>query len=592
MTLPQIFAVSIFVIVMALMVWGRLRYDLVACIGLMAGIGVGIVPYKDAFKGFSDDIVIIVASALVISAGVARSGILVSLLRLVTPYLKSTQSQVIVLVTAVGVLSAIVKNIGALAMLLPIAFQFARRSGQSPSVFLMPMAFASLLGGIVTLVGTSPNVIVARVRGEITGEPFEMFDFTPVGILIAAAGIAFLCVGYRLLPRNRQGAGGLSDALESKDYVTEARVGEKSPMIGKTISDLMGRAEPGVTLISLISGKRQPVALFPDVEIDEGDILLFRGEQGALDNLVKEAGLLLEGDDRPTESEKSAGKSMSIEVVIAPDSILIGSGAGLANLHQRYGINLLAVGRSGEKLNQRLRDIQLRMGDTLVIRGAERSLTENLVELGLLPLAARTITLGEARRGWVALSILAVAIVLLAMNLLPVALTLFGAAGLMILLGALPVREAYDKIEWPILIMFAALIPLSDSLSTTGTTKLIADGLSVAGANLPPWGALALVMAGSMAVTPFLNNAATVLVVAPIGAVYAKTLGYNIDPFLMAVAIGAACDFLTPIGHQCNTLVMGPGGYKFIDYPRLGAPLSLLVLVLGVPLIMIFWPLK
>jgi di/tricarboxylate transporter len=447
MTTPQILSIAIFALVMVLMVWGKLRYDLVAGIGLMAGVAVGIVPVEGVFKGFSDDILIIVGSALIISAGIARSGILLSLLRYVTPWLTSTQAQVIFLVTTVGVLSAIIKNIGALAMLLPIAFQFARKTGQSASVFLMPMAFASLLGGIVTLVGTSPNVIVARVRGELTGTPFSMFDFTPVGIWIAIAGMIFLFFGYRLMPRDRRSATALSDALESKHYVTEARLAETSPMIGKTISDVMSRAEAGVTLISLITAKARPVALFPDVRLNEGDIMILRGEQSALDHLIKEAGLSIEGDDRPTDTEDPQDKSISIEVVIEPNSVLIGSGARLANLYQRYGINLLAVGRSGEKIDKRLRDIQLAMGDTLVIRGAESVLSAQLPSLGLLPLAERTITLGEVRRGWIALTILAVTIVVLAFNLLPVALTLFAAAGLMILSGALPVREAYDKIE-------------------------------------------------------------------------------------------------------------------------------------------------
>lgn len=593
MTTPQIISISIIAAVIGLMVWGRWRYDIVAGLGLLAGVATGIIPVKDAFKGFSDEIVIIVGSALVVSHGISRSSLFLSMLSRATPLMKSTQSQVIFLVTTVGVLSALVKNIGALAMLLPIAFQFARKNNKSASVFLMPMAFASLLGGIVTLVGTSPNVIVSRVRAELTGKPFTMFDYTPVGIFIALAGIAFLCVAYRIIPRDRRGATALSEALKIDHYVTEASIGEKSKLAGKHLSELLGRAQAGVTVVALLRGKTRHMALFPDTTLRPGDILILRGESEQLAHLVKEADLTLEGKDRLEQDEEREGDDIiSVEVVVSPGSPLIGSAARLAGLYHTYGINLVAVGRSGAKLTGRLRDIRLQLGDVLVLQGAESTIPQHLSDLGLLPLAERSLMFGDTTPGWIALAILAVTMTSLALGLVPVALAFFAAAGGMILFGAVPVREAYDEIEWPILVMFAALIPVSDTLSTTGATGLIAEALSNAGRHLPAWGCVALVLSGAMAVTPFLNNAATVLVMAPIGATFAKNLGYNPDAFLMAVALGAACDFLTPIGHQCNTLVMGPGGYKFSDYPRLGAPLSLLVIVMGVPLIMFFWPLK
>lgn len=591
MTLPQIYAIGIVVAIMALMLWGRIRYDIVAGMGLVAAVAVGIVPAKDMFKGFSDDIVIIVGSALVVSAAIARSGVFDTALRYLLPWLTTTQAQVAALVVAVGALSAVVKNIGALAMLIPIAFQFARTRNCSPSVFLMPMAFASLLGGVVTLVGTSPNVIVSRVREELTGQPFSMFDFTPVGIWIAVAGIAFLCIGYRLLPRDRRGSGSLADALEATDYVTEASVGEGSSFEGRTLSELRGRALAGVRVTSLMRAQRA-VAPLPDTRLRAGDILILTGPSSALEKLVKEASLSLVGEDRPTETGEPGDETQVVEAVVGPESALIGRGARLADLHARHGVNLLAVGRSGESLNERVRDIGLRMGDVLVLQGPTSLLPQKIAELGLMPLAQRQIALGDRSPGWIAVAVLTATILALALHLVPVPVAFFCAAGAMIVFGALPVKEAYRAIEWPILVMFAALIPLSDALSSTKATQLIADLLSHAGGMLPGWGAVALILFAAMLVTPFLNNAATVLVMAPIGATYAKNLGYNVDPFLMAVAIGAACDFLTPIGHQCNTLVMGPGGYKFSDYARLGAPLSILVLVLSVPLILMFWPLR
>jgi di/tricarboxylate transporter len=592
MTWHQSLSVAILVGMMGLFVWGRLRFDIVAGLALLAAVIAGVVPAKDAFKGFSDDIVIIVGSALVVSAAVARSGVIERALRHASPYLQSLQMQVAALVVSVGLLSAFVKNIGALAMLMPIAFQLARKGNRSPSVFLMPMAFAALLGGIVTLVGTSPNVIVARVRGEITGTPFAMFDFAPVGLGIAIAGIAFLCVGYRLLPRDRRGAAGLDEALAIKTYVTEARIGPKSRLVGGTLTDLKAIGGDAVAVTALVRGGKRMAPLLPDAKMRADDVLLIKGSPATLDRLVKDGGLVLDGRDRQPAGEDPSHAVTSAEAVIGPDSVLIGRSAGEIALNRHYQVNLLAVGRSGETIKERLRDVALKLGDIIVLQGRQPVLPSRMTELGLLPLAERTITLGTDQRGWIAMAVLAATILVLALGLVPVALAFFAAAVLLVLFGAIPAREAYEAVEWPILVMLAALIPVSDALTTTGTTEVMATWLSHLGASLPGWGSVALILVAAMAVTPFLNNAATVLVMAPIGAGFAANLGYKPDAFLMAVAIGAACDFLTPIGHQCNTLVMAPGGYKFTDYPRLGAPLSLLVILLGVPLILLVWPLK
>ncbi len=592
MTTPQLLSVSLVAAMMAAFLWGRLRYDIVAMLALLAGVAVGIVPTGDAFKGFSDDIVIIVGSALVLSAAVARSRVIERLLTKVAPNIGSTQAQVALLVVIVAVMSAIIKNIGALAMMLPIAYQLARKGGISPSVFLMPMAFASLLGGIVTLVGTSPNVIVARVRAELGGQPFGMFDFTPVGIIVALAGCAFLAVGYRLLPRDRRGAVSLDQAIEIKDYVTEAVVVEKSALAGKTVGGLKTMSGGDIQIVAILRGERRLQTPLPDAGLQAGDTLLLRGEAAVLERVIAEGGLDLVGKNRPTEKRDSLDPDLVSEAIIGPDSGLIGQSAGDMGLHARFGVNMIAISRSGERFSQRLRDIRLRAGDIVVIQGDEKLLPEKLVELGLLPLADRLVALGSTRRAVLTVSIALAAVVALAAGLAPVPLVFFSAAVLLIALRCVPLREAYQSIDAPILLMLAALIPLSDSLRTTGATDVFAGWLAQIGSGLPGWAAVTLIMAAAMAVTPFLNNAAAVLVMAPIGAGFAAKLGYNPDAFLMAVAIGAACDFLTPIGHQCNTLVMGPGGYKFSDYPRLGAPLSLIVLAVAVPMILLVWPLK
>ena len=590
MTTPQILAVSILVVMMGLFLWGRFRYDLVGALALLAALAAGIVSPKEAFSGFSDDIVIIVASALVVSAAVGRSGVMEHALRQVAPYARTTRSQVVVLVGTVTVLSAIIKNIGALAMLIPVAFQIARRSGKSPSVFLMPMSFGALLGGIITLIGTSPNIIVSRVRGEIVGEPFKMFDFAPVGLGLAAAGVAFLAFGYRLLPRDRRGAATLDEALDIKDYITEAAIPDGSPLAGQTVSDLKRLAEGDVTVTTIVRNNTQSLSPLPDATLKAGDIVLLEGEPDALERVVARAELKLEAERRAVEAADPSHEIGLVEAVIGPNSLLIGHSARRLAVHERFQLNILAVSRSNKRFTERLRDIRLRAGDVLVLQGDLDIVPERMRELGLLPLAERALQLGSARRAWLTVAIVAATVVLLAFSVVPVAVAFFGAAAFLILFGALPIREAYDSIEWPILVMLATLIPVSDALRTTGTTDLLSGWLTHVAGGLPPWGALTLILVAAMAVTPFLNNAATVLVMAPIAAGFATGLGFKPDAFLMAVAIGAACDFLTPIGHQCNTLVMGPGGYKFGDYARLGLPLSIIVIVVGVPLILAVWP--
>jgi len=591
MTLPQIFSFSIIAATMALFVWGRLRYDLVALLSLLAAIAAGIVPTDKAFSGFSDDIVIIVACALLVSAAVGRSGVIEDALVRVAPYLTTRSIQVAVLVGTVTALSAFVKNIGALAMLMPVAFSLARKTNASPSIYLMPMAFGSLLGGIVTLVGTSPNIIVARLRAELVGEPFGMFDFTPVGLGLAVAGVVFLSFAWRLLPRDRKGASTMDAAFTLEGYTTEASVPETSPTVGKTIGELEAMAD-GVAVFMLERGRSRRLVPSDNTKIKAGDILLIEGEPTALDRVVDKAGLKLAREESGKPLDTPNDDIGVMEAIVSADSPLAGRTPMQERLDERHGVQVLAVSRSGKRITDRMRSVKLQGGDVIVLRGHLPTLPETLGALRCLPLAARDLRLGRRGRSMLPLSILVLAMAFVAANVIPVSIAFFTAAVAMLLLRALTLREAYEAIDWPILVMLGALIPVSESLRTTGGTELVAGLLSSVAQNLPSIGALGLIMVAAMAVTPFLNNAATVLVMAPIAASFAKSLGYSPDPFLMAIAIGAACDFLTPVGHQCNTLVMGPGGYRFGDYWRLGLPLSIMVVLAGVPLIALFWPFK
>ncbi|MBB4098547.1 di/tricarboxylate transporter [Sphingomonas kyeonggiensis] len=587
MNTPQLLSVGVLAGMMLLFIWGKFRYDMVAVIALLAALALGIVSPKQAFTGFSDDIVIIVASALVLSGAVQRSGVIERAMLVLQKRVTHVRSQLLLLSASVGLASALVKNIGALAMMIPVALQMSKRANVSPAAYLMPMSFASLLGGLITLIGTSPNIIVSRVREEMTGQPFGMFDYAPVGLGLTLVGLIFLRFGYRLLPRDRRAAPTLGEAINIEDYVTEAEIPAGSPAVDETVAAFRERHDGEITVTAILRSGIRSIP-FPDTTLKPEDVLILAGSPDSLERVIAGDRLELEGAGR--EKPEGSGEVGVIEAVIGTESALIGRTAGRLGLHERFGVNLIAVSRQGERLASRLGEIELVAGDVIVLQGPLDLLFERLSDLGCLPLAERTLRLGSARKGLLPLAILGAAMAATALGYVPVAVAFFAAAGAVILLGALPVREAYDHIEWPILVMLGALIPVSDSLRTTGASQIIGDGLSQLAATLPPWGAVALILAAAMAVTPFLNNAATVLVMAPIAATFAGQLGYRPEAFLMATAVGAGCDFLTPIGHQCNTLVMGPGGYRFGDYARLGAPLSLIVLVVGTPLILWVWP--
>lgn len=588
MTLDQALAFGLLAATIGLFLWGRLPYDLVALGALLAGVVLGVVPAASAFSGFSDDVVVIVGAALVISHAVARSGAVETLMRPLTPYLRGTAVQVPVLVGVTMLLSMVTKNVGALAILMPVALQLARRTGTPASALLMPMSFASLLGGIVTLVGTSPNIIVARVRQELTGQPFGLFDYTPVGLGIALVGFVFLSLGWRLLPTGRRGTPSLEAAFNIENYTAEARLPAGSPLAGKTVAALEALGDGEARVAVVVRERFRRFVPRPDWVLRPDDVLLLRGEPEGLERLVARAQLVLAGDG---QAPGQAGEISVVEGVVTAESPLAGHTPGQLSLQGRHGVTLLAVSRAGHSIQQRLSGLRLRPGDVIVLRGEAAAVPEALAGLRVLPLAERAIAFGHSRRSWLPLLVLAAAMALVATHVLPVAVAFFSAAVVLLLLRVMTMQEAYEAVEWPVLILLAALIPVSEAIQRTGGTDLLATGLQHLVSGLPPLGALTITMVVAMLLTPFLNNAATVLVVGPIAAALAQRLGLNPDPFLMAVAVGAACDFLTPIGHQCNTLVMGPGGYRFGDYARLGLPLSVLVVLTGVPLIAWFWPL-
>jgi di/tricarboxylate transporter len=608
MTLDQGLAFGLMGVTIALFLWGRFAYDAVALSALLAGVLLGIVPLDKAFAGFSDDVVVIVAAALVISHAVARSGAVETVMRPVTPHLRGVALQVPVLAGCTMLLAMFTKNVGALAIMMPVAMQLARRTGTPAAALLMPMAFAAMTGGVVTLVGTAPNIIMSRVRQELTGAPFRMFDYAPVGLGICVVALLFLAVGWRLLPGGRRGAASMEAAFTIGQYTVEARLPEESSSIGLTVAELEALSEGEVVVSAILPSKdhaddgdtRPPVHArvnadppLPDRRLALHEGVLLRGEAAELEQLVARAGLTLAGDGpAPDDPDTDEDDMRVVEGVVTAESPLAGRTPAALTLRSRHGVSLLAVSRRGEQhIRDRISQLRLRAGDVVLLRGLAASMPDNLGELRVLPLAERGMALGRGKRSWIPLGVLVAAMALVAAGVINVAVAFFGAVVAMFAFRVMTTREAYEAVDWPVVVLLAALIPVSGAIQHTGGTDLLAGWLTGAVQDLPSIAALAVTMLLAMAVTPFLNNAATVLVMGPIAATLASKLGLNPDPFLMAVALGAASDFLTPIGHQCNTLVMGPGGYRFGDYARLGLPLSILVVLAGVPLIAYFWPL-
>lgn len=585
----QLLSIAVLVLTLGLFMWDRLRYDVVALVALLASVLVGIVPSAKAFSGFGDQVVIIVGSALVVSKAISGSGTVERLLEPLFPRLTSTGRQLAVLVTAVAALSAFMKNIGALAIFIPIALQLARRTDTSPSRLMMPLAFASLIGGVMTLIGTSPNILVSRFREEAIGVPFQMFDFMPVGLGIAAVGAIFLTIGWRLVPERRP-ATTAQGQFTIQDYMTEVAFEPGSPMIGRTVGDLEALARGEVTVAAVIRDKGQKYIPGEHWRLLDEDVLVLEADPQVLKKLMTAARLTLavraKGVAEPWE------ELALIEAVVTPQSPLVGLTVQEFRLRSRFGVNLLAIGRSGRQFVAQLRQTALQMGDVILLQGPRHSMPVNLNNLGCLPLAYRNLGLDRPQRRDFSIPVLVVAMTLIATGVVSVAVGFFAAALVLVVAKQLSLREAYEAIDWPIIVMLGALIPVSDAVQSTGASELIAGGLASLAGQMPGEGAVVMMLVAAMLLTPFLNNAATVLVMAPIAVSLARQLGFSPDPFLMAVAVGAACDFLTPIGHQCNTLVMGPGGYRFADYARLGLPLSLIVIVAAPFLITWVWPIR
>ncbi|MBS3803499.1 MAG: SLC13 family permease [Oleiphilaceae bacterium] len=574
----------------------------------------GLVPEKEVFAGFGHPAVITVAGVLVVSRGLINAGVVDSIARVIGRVGTNPVAQVTTLTVVVALCSGFMNNTGALALLMPVAIWLSRKGGHSPSLLLMPLAFGSLLGGTMTLIGTPPNIIIASYREQTGAEPFGLFDFLPVGLAVALVGLIFIAlVGWRFTPQRKQ-ARDEDELFEISDYITEVQVPEGSDSAGRTLHGVLSRVEDDadVVVLGLIRDEKRELVPSTYEILQTGDILLVEAGTESLQRLLDTAELRLQADQREEEEEQDqeqeqdkknkGGKRTKnirrrlgkgdvdlMEVIVSVDSRLIGRSAHRLSLRERYGINVVAVARQGQRVKQRVGNIRFKAGDILLVQGRESALRESLSALGCLPLAERGLRLGGSRGTALATGIFVVAIVVLMMGLVQAATALVGAALAMVIAGLLSPSEAYRSIDWSVIVLLGAMIPVGQALETTGGAGFIADQLLMAGGTLSPALVLAMLMVIAMLLSNLINNAAAAILLAPIAISFSEQLPITADALLMAVAIAASSAFLTPIGHQSNALVMEPGGYRFGDYWRLGLPLSALVVATAVPMILWVW---
>ena len=594
MTFDQMAIFAILAVTLVLFVWGRWRYDIVAFATLIATVAFGLIPVPEAFGGFSHPATITVALVLVLSRALSNSGAIDLLAKYLSPTTEAPPSLHIAYFGGIGgALSAVMNNVGALALLMPMAVQSAVRAKFSPATLLMPLSFATILGGLITLIGTPPNIIVALYRGDAVGAPFAMFDFTPVGATVALVGVAFVTlVGWRLIPAQRRARISAEELFDIENYVTEARVPEGSQAVGQSIRELEAlTGELDAVVVGLIRNERRILGAMRQELVEVGDILVIEAGPGDIDKFLSTSGLDLVGTEEAPEDLLRSEDVALVEAVVPPRARIENRTVADLRLRARFGVNLLAVSRQGRPLRDRLRAVRIARGDVLLLQGIAERLPEVIVELGCLPLAERGLQVGKRPQAGLAVVIFATAIVSATVGLASIQVAFAAAAIAMVLLNIIAPREIYDSVDWPVIILVGALIPVGSALETTGATQVIAAAMLSFTTGQAPMLALAVLMIVTMLITNILNNAASALVMAPIGFGLAQELMVSPDPFLMAVAVGASSAFLTPIGHQNNTLILGPGGYHFGDYWRMGLPLQVIILAIAIPMILWVWPL-
>lgn len=586
-------ALTIFIVLtltIVLFIWGKWRYDTVALLSLMLLVFFNLVPASEAFIGFSNPAVITVAAVMVITKAINQSGLVEQVVSKIAPLTQNVILHIGVLTTITAILSAFMNNVGALALMMPIAISSAKSAKLSPSTVLMPLSFASVLGGLCTSIGTPPNLLISAYREEITGQAFSMFDFSPVGVIVSSIAIIFIAViGFRLVPIRQEKSGDMEEKYPIQDYITEIRIPEDSPVVGINRYKLEHLTQGDFTLLGIIRGRKKRLAIAHDEQLQAKDILIIEASHDDLHNLLDAGKLELVGGEIISPERLTGDDITTIEAVVPPGSRIEGRSWQRMRIRSRLQVNLLAIARSGRAFRNRLNHVNLNAGDVVLLQGHAETIQENIVNLGLVPLAERQINVGFRRKMLIPIITFLSAILLAGFQFTSVAVAFTAAVLFLVIFNVMPMRQVYKNIDFSIIVLLAAMIPVGGALQSSGATELISQTvLAIAGKHSAML-IIGILLFVTMTLSDVMNNAATAVVMSPIAVSMAQSMHLNVDPFLMAVSVGASCSFLTPISHQNNTLVMGPGGYKFYDYLRLGIPVEIIVLILAIPAISWFW---
>ncbi len=591
MTTDQSFLFALFGLVFVLLIWGRIRYDLVAFGALVIAVVAGYVTPDDAFSGFGHPAVVIIGLVLILSRGLMNSGAVEMISGVVLSSNRPLPLHIGIMSVVGAALSAIINNVAALALLMSLDIEAAEKAKRAAALSLMPLSFATILGGMITLIGTPPNIVIAQYRERVLGESYGMFDFAPVGLCVALVGILFVAlIGWRLIP-NRDRPGSIHTAEDTGLFLSEAQVPDGSSSIGLKVTELYPQArEHDITVLGLVRrGKRLPGFARYEV-IRKDDHIVLEGNPKSIEAFLGSAKLDFAGKDKHEPGLTSSSLKL-IEAIVPDGARISGRSSYSLRLLSRHGVTLLGVSRQGKRFRDRVRKLTVKPGDVLLLLGPEDRLADITNWLGVLPLAERQHSVIQRKKATLAIGLFLGAIALSVAGLLYLPIALAGCVIGFAALGIVSGREVYESVEWKVIVLLASLIPLGIALENSGGTKLIAELIVSQTEGWPNWAILTVLIMITMTLSDFLNNVATALIAAPIGLDVANAIGVSPDPFLMGVAVAASCAFLTPIGHKNNTIIMGPGGYRFGDYWRMGLPLEILVVVISVPAILFFWPL-
>ena len=574
-----------------LFIWGRIRYDLVAFIALISGAIVGVIPTQNVFSGFGHPAVVIIALVLIISRGLVRSGAVEIISSSLSNLTSGVKTHIALMGGISAALSSIVNNVAALAILMPADTQLNKKAKRKPSATLMALAFTSILGGMVTMIGTASNVVIATYRIDALGAPYSMFDFTAVGLVVATVGVIFIAIfGWRLMPNSGNSTSDVIDD-ELREYVSNVLVTEDSPIIGNYLSSLDEICEGvDVAILGLIrdNERLEGEGFIRNFIIHKSDLLILEGSVQGIDEFMKQTKTHYISD---AESDFEFKHTSLMEVVATPFSRSIGRNATQLSLLKLRQVSLLGISRAGKSIIHQVRNTIIQPGDVLLLHGDSAHLENAVKWMECLALEKRDLQIPHRKKASLAITSFLIAIIASSLGYadLPVALSL--VVIFYIAANVIPKIDIYRSINWSVIVLLGAMIPIGEALQSSGGAETLSNALIYLSYGASPITILSLMLIITMLLSAVLNNVATVLVAAPISVEIAKTLSVNPDTFLMAVAIGASCAFLTPIGHQNNTLVMGPGGYRFGDYWKLGLPLEIVITLVSIPALLYFWPL-